>query len=212
MSSEPVAAPSVTPTPMAGAWSVGRSVRRTLLVVLLGAVFAALNTAMAYVTLGVTKAVPIGFGLVLCFAFLVAVRLLHRAAWLSFLSLVPALFVLVGSVQLAPEAALDRRGVRHEVVIVSEKANHNRHEYALSGVDEPLVYSGSRSSYRVGDHLTVITDPDGVVELADAATVDPAGQVTSLILGVMGWTVIAVLAGWRGHVRRRRGRYDDMVI
>lgn len=209
MSTEQVA---TTPTPMAGTWSAGRSVRRTLLVVLLGVTFAALNTALAYAALGVTQAVPIGVGLVLCLAFMVAVRLLHRAAWLSFLSLVPALFMLVGSVQLAPEAALDRRGVRHDVVIVSEKVIAKRHEYALSGVDEPLVYSGSRSGYRVGDRLTVLTDPDGVVDLADAATVDPAGQVTSLVLGVSGWTIIAALAGWRGHVRRRRGRYDDVVI
>ncbi|MFM9499943.1 AAA family ATPase [Streptomyces galilaeus] len=47
-----------------------------------------------------------------CLVFVIVLRLLHRAWWLAVLSVVPALFILVGSVQYAPEAALDRRGVR----------------------------------------------------------------------------------------------------
>lgn len=180
---------------------------------LLGFAFAVLNTTLAYATLGVTQALPIGVGVVLCLAFSVAVRLLHRASWLSVLALVPALFVLVGSVQLAPEAALDRRGVRQDVVIVDEHTVGNQHTYTLRGADgplaEPLRYSGSRPDYRVGDRLAVLTDPRGVVELADAGTVDPAGQVAALILGVGGWTLIALLAGWRGYARRRHGRHDE---
>jgi hypothetical protein len=184
--------------------------------VLLGLTFALVNTAIAYLTLGVTQVVPIAVGLVLCLAFAVAVRLLHRATWLSILSLLPALFVLVGSVQLAPEAALERRGVRQDVVIVDEHTAGNRHEYTLRGAGgplaEPLVYAGSNPDYQVGDRLTVLTDPAGVVELADAETVSPATQVAALVMGVFGWTVITLLAGWRGHARRRRGRYDDLIL
>ncbi|GAA1756010.1 hypothetical protein [Luedemannella helvata] len=213
MRPQPTPAPAV---PMAGARSAGTSVGWTLLVVLLGFLFAGLNTVLAYVTLGLPNAIPIGVGLVLCLAFAVAVRLLHRAAWLSWLSILPALFVLVGSVQLAPEAALDRRGVRQDVVIVDAKAVGKRHSYTLSGpqgqLTEPLIYAGSNPGYQVGDRLTVVTDPEGVVELEDAAKVDPAGMVGALLFGLSGWTVTALLAGWRGHARRQRGRHDDLVI
>ncbi|MEU4773009.1 hypothetical protein [Micromonospora sp. NPDC023644] len=200
---------------MAGAWSAGRSITTTMLVVLLGLVVIALNTAVAYVAVGATV-VPIITGLLLCLAFVFAVRLLHRAAWLAFLAVVPALFVLVGSVQLAPEAVLEARGVRQEVAIVDVQVVGKRHEFTLQGadgrLDEPLVHQGSNPGYRVGDRLAVLTDPDGVVDLEAADRVDSGGMLAALLLGGVGWTVIALLAGWRGHVRRWKGRHDTLVI
>ncbi|MEU6077511.1 hypothetical protein [Micromonospora sp. NPDC047074] len=187
----------------------------TMLLVLFGLVVIGLNTAVAYVAVG-TKVVPIITGLVLCLAFVIAVRLLHRAAWLAFLAMVPALFVLVGSVQLAPEAVLETRGVRQEVTIVDVEVLGKRHAFTLQGadgrLDEPLIYQGSNPGHRVGDRLAVLTDPDGVVELEVADRVDSRGMLAVLLLGGLGWTFIALLAGWRGHVRRRKGRYDTLVI
>ncbi|SCL65892.1 hypothetical protein [Micromonospora peucetia] len=184
----------------------------TLLLVLMGAVFVGLNTGVAYVAIG-TKVVPIITGVILCLVFVIAVRLLHRAAWLAFLAFAPALFVLVGSVQFAPEAALERRGVRQEVAIVDVEVTGKRHAFTLQGadgrLDEPLVYQGSNPSYQVGDRLAVLTDPDGKVEVEAADRVDSSGMLGMLILGWVGWTFIALLAGWRGHVRRRKGRFDD---
>jgi hypothetical protein len=186
----------------------GKSVLRTLLVILFGGAIAVLNTGLSYLTIG-TTVIPILVGFVLCLFFAVAVRLLHGARWLSVLSIVPAVFVLVGSVQLAPELALEQRGVRQEVSILADRGVGTSHIYVLlsdeSGVlSEPLTYGGDNSPYRVGDHLTVLVDPRGVVELEDAARVDVDGEFRTLVIGVVGWTLVALLAGWRGHRRRHR--------
>ncbi|MER5701760.1 hypothetical protein ABT023_07350 [Micromonospora sp. NPDC002296] len=201
---------------MAGAWSAGRSVRRTLLVVLLGLAVVGLSTAVAYATVGWPKAVPIIAGLALCVVFASVVGVLHRAAWLAFLAMVPALFVLVGSVQLAPEAVLEARGVRQQVTIVNVEVVGKRHAFNLRGEDGPLaeqmIYRGSNPGYRIGGTLVVLTDPDGVVPLRDADRVDSRGRLVALTFGAVGWTVIALLAGWRGHVRRREGRFETLLV
>ncbi|GAB3161493.1 hypothetical protein GCM10027290_68390 [Micromonospora sonneratiae] len=195
---------------MAGAWSAGRSVGATLLVALLGLAIIGLNTVIAYLTVA-WPAVPIATGVVLCLGFSMAVYLLHRANWLAILSMVWALIILVGSVQLAPEAVLETRGVRQEVTITDVEVNGKRHAFNLQGsngpLDEQLIYQGSSPSYRVGDRLAVLVDPDGVVELENADSVDSTGKLGMLVYGGIGWTLIALLAGWRGHVRRRKGRY-----
>ncbi|WP_201753970.1 hypothetical protein [Micromonospora rubida] len=187
-----------------------------MLVVLLGLAVAGLSVAVAYVTVGWPKAVPISTGLALCVVFAVAVGVLHRAAWLAFLSMVPALFVLVGSVQLAPEAVLEERGVRQQVTIVGVEVAGKRHAFTLRGdegpLDEPMIYRGSNPGYRIGGTLVVLTDPDGVVALRAADRVDSRGRLVALAFGAAGWAVIALLAGWRGHVRRREGRFETLII
>ncbi|MGW0506142.1 hypothetical protein [Micromonospora sp. NPDC003241] len=202
-------------TEFAGAWTVGRSVRRTALLVLFGLLAVVLNTGIGYASAG-TRAIPIVTGILVCLAFATGVHLLHRATWLALLSLLPALFVLVGSVQLAPDLALEQRGVRQQVTIVNAEVNGKRHTFTLRGttgpLDEPLVYQGSAPGYRVGDTLTVLTDPDGRIALRDADRVDSAGKVTGLVLGTLGWTAIALLAGVRGHVRRRTGRHAGLIL
>lgn len=182
----------------------------TAVVAGLGLAVIVVNTLVGYLTVGLSQAVPICLGLAGCFTVAVALRLLHRAWWLAVLSVVPALFVLVGSVQLAPEAVLQQRGVAQQVTITDVQTSGKRHEFALRGdsgpLDEPLVYRGSAPGYRVGQQLTVLTDPQGQVELADAEKVDVGGKRSMLVLGAVGWTLFALLAGWRGHVRRARGR------
>ncbi|MGW0432770.1 hypothetical protein ACWDV4_09525 [Micromonospora sp. NPDC003197] len=177
---------------------------------MLGLAVIGLNTVIAYAAIA-WPAVPIATGIVLCLGFSMAVYLLHRANWLAILSMVWALIVLVGSVQLAPEAVLERRGIRQEVAIVDVEVNGKRHAFNLQGsagpLDEQLIYQGSSPGYRVGDKLTVVVDPDGVVELEDADDVDSAGKLGMLVMGGIGWSLIALLAGWRGHVRRKKGRY-----
>lgn len=193
---------------------MGKSARRTALVILLGLAFIGLNTAISYAAVG-TPAVAIGTGIVLCLAFMCFIFALHRAAWLGFLSGLPALFILVGSVELAPALALEVRGVRQEVTIVDAEAAGKRHTFTLEGkdgqLDEPLIYQGSSPDYRVGEALTVLTDPDGVIELQDADSVDSPTNLATLVLGGAGWTLIAALAGWRGHVRRWKGRFDTLL-
>ncbi|MCX4907959.1 hypothetical protein [Streptomyces sp. NBC_00878] len=207
-------------SPKNKAVSRGVSVLATLAVVLLGWAIAAANTGIAYVALGMDF-IPIMTGVVLCLVFLIALALLHRAWWLAVLSVGPALFVLVGSVQYAPEAALDRRGVHETVVITKDSADTTGgkdHRYTLLGkdgeLDETLEYRGSHPDYRVGDRIEVAYDPEGVVPLEDAAEVDPDGRLGGLVMGVVGWTGMALLAGWRGHVRRRKNRHSllDQVI
>ena len=111
---------------------------------------------------------------------------------------------------------LEARGVRQEVTIVDVSVVGKRHAFTLQGadgrLDEPLVHQGSNPSYQVGDRLAVLTDPDGVVELEAADRVDSGGMVAALLLGGAGWTFIALLAGWRGHVRRRNDRHDTLLI
>ncbi|MFJ8464581.1 hypothetical protein [Streptomyces swartbergensis] len=89
-----------TPLSTAGGPAVGpwRSVRRTAGLVAFGWMSAAGTTGLAYLTLG-SEVVPIVVGVLLCLTFAVMMLLLHRALWLTVLSAVPALFVLVGSVQ-----------------------------------------------------------------------------------------------------------------
>ncbi|MFF3869556.1 hypothetical protein [Micromonospora sp. NPDC001898] len=187
-----------------------------MLVVLLGPAVVGLSTAVAYATVGWPKAVPIVIGLALCVVFASVVGVLHRAAWLAFLAMVPGLFVLVGSVQLAPEAVLEARGVRQQVTIVNVEVAGKRHAFTLRGedgpLDEPMIYRGSNPGYRTGDSLVVLTDPDGVVPLRAADRVDSHGRLVALVSGAAGWIVIALLAGWRGHVRRRKGRFDTLLI
>jgi len=170
----------------------------------------AVATAIGYLAVGLPNAVPIVVGLAGCMAFAIAVGVLHRGWWLSVLSVVPALFVLVGAVQLAPEAVLQQRGVAQQVTITDVQITGKRHAFGLQGdtgrLDEPLVYRGSSPGYRVGQRLTVLVDPQGQVDLTDAQDVDPAGKQRMLVMGAAGWALLALLAGWRGHVSRARGR------
>lgn len=196
-----------------------KSVRRTVAVVFLGWATAAGTAGLAYLTLG-SEWVPITVGVVLCLAFAVALILLHQALWLTVLSAVPALFVLVGAVQYAPEAALELRGVRERVVIVADSAagtSSDNHRFTLRTPDgdeleEKLVYNGDAWAPKVGDQLDVMRDPEGAVPMEQADEVDAAGRLEGLIAGTVGWTLIAVLAGWRGHVRRRRGRGESLLL
>jgi energy-coupling factor transporter transmembrane protein EcfT len=188
-----------------------RPVLATLLVVLLAWILAGLNTAIAYAALS-QDVVPIITGVVFTIVFFVALRALHRAWWLAILSLVPALFILVGSVQYAPEAALERRGVTETVQITADSAANgsgSEHRYTLMGAQgqlaEPLVFRGT-SPYRIGDRLEVVHDPEGVVPLEVASKVNPAGRLSGLVIGVAVWTVMAVLAGIIGHRRARTNR------
>lgn len=183
----------------------------TLVVVGVGWAVAAVNTGISYLAVG-TDWIPIATGLIGCFVFAILLHLLHNAWWLAVVSFLPAVFVLVGSVQYAPEAALDIRGVRESVRITADSAagnGSNDHRFTLIGpegeLDEPLTYSGESPGWEVGDRLDVISDPEGVVPLEAASDVDPEGQLGALAMGVAGWTGIALLAGRRGFVRRRTG-------
>lgn len=194
-----------------------KSVRRTAGLVAFGWASAAGTTGLAYLTLGL-EVVPIAVGVLLCLTFAVMLLLLHRALWLTVLSAVPALFVLVGSVQYAPEAALEQRGVRESVVIVADTAagaSSGNHRFTLRGADgkeleEKLGFNGDAWAPEVGDRLDVIRDPEGAVPMEQADDVDAAGRLGGLVGGTVTWTLMAVLAGWRGHVRRRRDR-DSLV-
>ncbi|MBB6079499.1 hypothetical protein [Streptomyces paradoxus] len=193
--------------------------RRTVAVVFIGWATAAGTTGLAYLTLG-SRWVPITVGVVLCLAFAVALILLHQALWLTVLSSVPALFVLVGAVQYAPEAALELRGVRERVAIVADSAagtSSDNHRFTLRTTDgdeleEKLIHDGDAWAPKVGDQLDVMRDPEGAVPMEQADDVDAAGRLEGLIGGTAGWTLIAVLAGWRGHVRRRRGRGESLLL
>ncbi|WP_254705774.1 hypothetical protein [Streptomyces vilmorinianum] len=177
----------------------------TLAVVALGWVIAAANTGISYLALGL-DAIPIFAGFLGCCVFTIVLRFLHCAWWLAFLSLLPALLVLVGSVQYPIEAALDSRGVRESVLVTADE----NHRYTLVGrlgeLKETLEYEEGERKYQVGDRVEVIHDPEGVVPLEEASDVDPGGRLFGLILGVVGWTGITLLAGRRGFVRRRAGR------
>lgn len=183
----------------------------TLVVAGLGWAIAAANTGISYLAVG-TDWIPISTGLIGCLAFALLLCLLHHAWWLALVSFLPAVFVLVGSVQYAPEAALDVRGVRESVRITADSAadsGSNNHRFTLVGpkgkLGEPLTYSGSDPEWEVGDRLDVISDPEGVVPLEAASDVDSDGRLGTLGMGVAGWTAITLLAGRRGFVRRRAG-------
>ncbi|MFJ9543783.1 hypothetical protein ACIRPX_42145 [Streptomyces sp. NPDC101225] len=184
----------------------------TLVVVAIGWIIAAVNTGISYLALGM-DVIPIITGLVGCLVFVILMRFLHCAWWLAALSVLPAVFVLVGSVQYAPEAALDHRGVRETVRITADSADDggSNHRFTLVGpsgrkLEETLDYNGNHPDWKVGDRLTVVSDPDGVVPLEAASDVDPDNRLGSLLMGVAGWTGLALLAGRRGFVRRRAGR------
>ncbi|MFI0781080.1 hypothetical protein [Streptomyces sp. NPDC021212] len=188
------------------------SVWRTVALVVFAWAAAAATTCAAYLAVG-TEAVPIAVGLLLGLAFVVLLCLLHRAFWLAVLSVVPGLFVLVGAVQYAPEAALEGRGVRESVVIVADSAagtSRDNHRFTLRGADgkelkEKLEYDGDAWVPKVGDRLDVMRDPEGELPMEQADDVDATGRLGSLIVGTVMWTLMAALAGRRGHVRRRRG-------
>ncbi|WP_087924644.1 hypothetical protein [Streptomyces albireticuli] len=183
----------------------------TLAVVLLGWIIAAANTGLAYLTLGMDW-IPISTGVLGCFVLAIVLRFLHCAWWLAALSFVPALCVLVGSVQYAPEAALDNRGVRESVLITDDSAEAGRsdHRFTLTGrsgeLKETLNHDGAFPEWKVGDRVEVISDPKGVVPLEAASGVDPDSEFDLLVMGVIGWTGITLLAGRRGFVRRSAGR------
>ncbi|MEU3731207.1 hypothetical protein AB0E81_17560 [Streptomyces sp. NPDC033538] len=201
----------------AGGVTPWTSVRRTVGLVLFGWAGAAVTAAAGYLYPDLI-AVPISVGVVLCLAFLVLLSVLHRAVWLSLLSPVPALFVLVGAVQYAPEAVLEARGERVDVVIVADSAagtSGDNHRYTLRGTDgtelkEKLAYNGDAGAPKVGDRLAVVRDPDGEVPMERADEVDAAGRLNGLIAGTAVWTLMAALAGRRGHVRRRRGQESSL--
>lgn len=195
-----------------------RSFRRTVGVVLFGWAAAAVTAGASYLALRWVW-VPIAVGVVLCLAFVVLLLLLHRAGWIALLSFVPGLFILVGAVQYAPEAALEVRGVREGVVIVADSVDEtggDNHRFTLRTADgeeleERLTYNGSGAP-RVGERLDVLRDPEGVVPMEQADEVDAAGRLNGLVVGLVAWTLMAVLAGRRGHVRRRRGKTDSLLL
>nr|WP_236055723.1 hypothetical protein [Streptomyces sabulosicollis] len=127
----------------------------TLVVVGLGWVIAAANTGISYLALGM-DVIPIVTGLIGCLVFAILLRFLHYAWWLAFSSLLPAVSVLVGSVQYAPEAALDSRGVRETVRIAADSGvgGGSNHRFTLIGqagkLKETLDYDGDARSGRWG--------------------------------------------------------------
>ncbi|MFG2723209.1 hypothetical protein ACGFW5_33670 [Streptomyces sp. NPDC048416] len=189
----------------------GAYVLFTLAVVGLGWFIAAANTGIAYLALGV-DVIPIVTGFIGCLVFVIVLRFLHHAWWLAVLSLLPAVFVLVGSVEYAPEAALDSRGVHENVRITADSADGGSdHRFTLVGrsgeLKETLNYGGDYPPWKVGDRIEVVSDPKNVVPLEAASDVDSDGQLGALVMGVAGWTAITLLAGRRGFVRRRAGRH-----
>ncbi|MFC8423204.1 hypothetical protein ACFUN7_20425 [Streptomyces sp. NPDC057236] len=211
---------SIRPLSAMGGYAVDpwRSFRRTVGVVLFGWAAAAVTAGASYLALRWVW-VPIAVGVVLCLAFVVLLLLLHRAGWIALLSFVPGLFILVGAVQYAPEAALEVRGVREGVVIVADSVDEtggDNHRFTLRTADgeeleERLTYNGSGAP-RVGERLDVLRDPEGVVPMEQADEVDAAGRLNGLVVGLVAWTLMAVLAGRRGHVRRRRGKTDSLLL
>ncbi len=196
-----------------------QSVRRTAGTAAYGWLAALVTAFVSYLALRWVW-VPIVVGVALCMAFIVMLMLLHRAAWIALLALVPGLFILVGAVQYAPEAALEVRGVRESVVIVADEAtgkDGKNHRYTLRTADgeeltERLTYNGSAWAPEVGERLDVIRDPEGVVPMERADEVDAAGRLGGLGAGLAAWTLMAVLAGRRGHVRRRKGKTDSLLL
>jgi hypothetical protein len=197
-----------------------QSVRRTVALMVFGWLAAASNAYIAYLALGM-EWVPFILGFLVCCIFAIWMSLLHRAWWLTVLSAVPALFILIGSVQYAPEAALEQRGVRENVVIVADTADNtpgDKHRLTLQDAGgkelEKMEYDSDVWAPKVGDQITIIRDPEGTVPLERAEKVDASDELGSLVGGTVGWTLMALLAGWRGHVRRRHGRYslvDQMI-
>ncbi len=195
-----------------------RSLRRAAWVALCGWVAALVTACVSYLALR-WVAVPIVVGLALCLTFGGLLIRLHRAGWIALLSLAPGLMVLVGAVQYAPELALEVRGVRESVVIVADGADGTgckNHRLTLRTEDgrelaERMTYKGDRAP-RPGQRLDVIRDPDGVVPMERADQVDAAGRLHGAFAGLVTWTLMAALAGWRGHVRRRQGKEGSLLL
>ncbi|WP_406149098.1 hypothetical protein [Streptomyces sp. NBC_01012] len=184
----------------------------TVGVIVIGWIIAAGNTGISYLALG-TDAIPIITGTLGCVAFVVLLRLLHRAWWLAVVSVLPALLVLVGSVQYPLEAALGSRGVRTAVTVTADSAagtGSSAHRFTVEGPDGPLEetldYRGDNPTWKVGDRLVVVSDPEKTVSMVEASEVDSDGKFGMLLMGVIGWTCVTLLAGLRGFVRRREGR------
>ncbi|MGP3972262.1 hypothetical protein [Streptomyces sp. 6N223] len=194
-------------------WSTAGAFGRALGLALLAWAVAGTIAALSYLSLGFIG-IPIVAGTMLGLGYILLVMLAHRASWLGLLAFLPGVFVLVGAVQYAPEAALERRGVEERVTIVGldkPSPDSNRHLFELRTdegrlLDEPLDYQGSSPPYEIGDRLAIIRDPEGTVPLEDAEKVDSAGKRGMLIGGATGWSLIALYAVRRGHVRRRRGQ------
>lgn len=117
------------------------------------------------------------------------------------------------------DLTLERRGERISATVVREWRSSTRHtyDYALtrrdgSSVPGPALRAGS-DRYDVGQHLTVIEDPQGRVRPRTPGQTDAtddvlaAGAFALAALGAVPW------AAWRGAVatRRRevRGRRDE---
>ncbi|MGK5728600.1 hypothetical protein [Streptomyces sp. URMC 124] len=191
----------------------------TFVVVGLGWVIAAVNTGISYLVLDMNW-IAISTGVLGCFVFAIALRFLHCAWWLAVLSFLPAVFVLVGSVEYAPESTLAGRGIRESVLVTGDKAieGQENHRFVLTGrsgeLEETLDHDGEPPKWKVGDRVDVISDPKGVLSLEEASDVDPDAQFAMLVVGVAGWTGITLLAGRRGFVRRSAGRrpaFDEDV-
>ncbi|MFE3095063.1 hypothetical protein ACFXG1_14665 [Streptomyces sp. NPDC059248] len=192
---------------------VRTSVRRTLLVVAIGLGAAAANTLIAYLAMGITDFIAIMASVIFGLVVAVALRFLHRAWWLAALSLLPSLMVMFGAGDYTPHLALEQRGVREQVVITADSAagtESNRHAYTLRGehgvLAEKLVWRGGGSPYRVGDRIEILRDPEGIAPLWDRADVDSAEKMDWLLWGTATWTAMALLAGYRGHIRRKKNK------
>ncbi|MGK5546175.1 hypothetical protein ACSNOH_15800 [Streptomyces sp. URMC 127] len=187
-------------------------------VTVLGWTIAAVNSGISYLALGMDW-IPISTGVLGCLVFAIVLRFLHCAWWLAVLSLAPALFVLVGSVQYAPEATLGSRGVRESVLITDDAGEGGKdHRFVLTGrsgrLKETLDHHGGSPGWKVGDRIEVVSDPKGVIPLEASSEVDPDTEWDMLVMGVLGWTGITLLAGRRGFVRRSAGRrpaFDDVA-
>ncbi|MFE8951223.1 MULTISPECIES: hypothetical protein [Streptomyces] len=192
--------------------------RRTVWVTLYGWAAALVVAGVSYLALR-WVAVPIAVGVLLFLVFAGLLAWLHRAGWIALLSLAPGLFVLVGAVQYAPELALEVRGVQESVVVVADSAAETggkNHRYTLRAedgrvLDERLSYNGSGGP-RVGDAFDVVLDPEGVAPMERADQVDPAGRLGGAVAGLVVWTLMTPVAGWRGHVRRRQGKESSLLL
>ncbi|MFJ7424008.1 hypothetical protein ACIQXD_36310 [Streptomyces uncialis] len=59
---------------------------------------------------------------------------------------------------------------------------------------------------KVGDRIEILRDPEGIAPLWDRSGVDSAEKMDWLIRGTTTWTAVALLARYRGHVRRKKDK------